>query len=353
MSLDEVVVYHLALPLRRPYVLSFGAVDHFNSFVALATGSDGTQVIGETTPLPGYSHETTALIATELKRLAEDGSLSSFLKRNADHPFVTAPILTCLESEPIAHVAGVVELCPILQCQDPEEIGERVAELAAARARVLKVKIGPELDGALEVVRQTVRAGRACGVRFRYDANQSLQPRSAERILKALDPATTELLEQPLPVDAWPAMRALHSWSPVPLMLDESIVDDRSITAAATCADLVKLKLAKNGSPTRLLRLIEHARRLGLGVILGNGAQGTVGCILEAKVQLAAGLDRAGEMNGFRKLRSDPLGFLVADRNGALAVPRLLPFSEIRRRLEEVSQDVLRVQNIEPLKCAS
>src|SRR5262249_32190821 len=105
-------------------------------------------------------------------------------------------------------------------------------------------------------------------------------------------------------------MASLYASCPVPLMLDESIVDAGDVFRAAGCADYIKLKLAKNGSPARLLELIRQAREIGLKVILGNGVQGMIGCWLEGQVQVLAGLDHPGEMNGFRKLRDNFLSGL-------------------------------------------
>src|SRR5688572_11780703 len=96
-------------------------------------------------------------------------------------------------------------------------------------------------------------------------------------------------------------------------MLDESIRDGGHVLKAAGCADFIKLKLAKNGSPSHLLELIRQAREIGLQVILGNGVQGMIGCWLEAQVQALAGLEHAGEMNGYRKLQKNALAFLAED----------------------------------------
>ena len=62
MPLDRLVIYHLATPLSRPYRLSFGTVNHFDTFIALAAFADGSCRVGESTPLPGYSHETPVLL---------------------------------------------------------------------------------------------------------------------------------------------------------------------------------------------------------------------------------------------------------------------------------------------------
>jgi O-succinylbenzoate synthase len=340
--LEELCIYHVITPLSRPYVLPFGSVEHFNSFVAVAVFGDGAR-FGESTPLPGYSHETAALMAREFEHLATDGDLAGFLRRNNTNPFVTAPLLTCLDVFPLPTVAGPVPLCPILQYHDYSEIAAQVAWLALQGNTVIKVKLSPYLEDCHQIIRHTQRAGEECGVRFRYDANQTLTPEVANVVVKLLCHSTTELLEQPFPVDHWDQMAALHARSPVPLMLDESIVNPPDVERAARCAHLVKLKLAKNGSPWRLLALIRRAQQLGLDVVLGNGVQGTIGCLLEAKVQLVAALTRPGEMNGFRKIRHDPLAFLIQQDDKALIVPATLPVAEIRQALEQHATMIYRI----------
>src|SRR5438270_5849651 len=143
---ESLEVFHLVTSLTRPYVLSFGPLTQFDSFVGLARLSDGTWRCGESMPLPGYSHETTELIASELERFARDRDLPGFLARNVNNPFVTSPVDSCLDGGFPCQVAAIVPLCPILQWNNLGEIGERVAELAAAGNTVAKVKLSGDLD---------------------------------------------------------------------------------------------------------------------------------------------------------------------------------------------------------------
>jgi len=310
MPLDRLVIYHVPTSLNRPYRLSFGVVDHFDSFIALASFADGSFRLGESTPLPGYSHETAELLGREYGLLARHGLLKSFLDRNRAHPFVTAPLLTCLDPTLAKTVDGSVTLCPILQWNHPSEIAESLAEIAGQGNKVVKVKITPNLEEARNLLRETTKAGEQYGLRFRYDANGALDEATAATLVGWMDDASTELLEQPFPTDAWQQMASLYASCPIPLMLDESIRDGSDVFLAAGCADYIKLKLAKNGSPSRLLELIRQAREIGLKVILGNGVQGMVGCWLEGQVQLLASLENPGEMNGFRKIQNNFLGNL-------------------------------------------
>jgi O-succinylbenzoate synthase len=335
---ESLEVFHLVTPLTRPYVLSFGPLTQFDSFVGLARMSDGSWRCGESMPLPGYSHETAELIAGEYERLAADRDLPGFFARNADNPFVTSPVDSCLDDGFPRPVAATVPLCPILQWNDLGEISERAAELAAAGNTVAKVKLSGDLDANRATIRETVRAGATTGLKFRYDANQAMTPDVAATTMYLLDHPSTELLEQPFPVDAWDDQERLSRDCPVPLMLDESIVDAASVERAAGCASIIKLKLTKNRTPSGLRALIRRARDLGLDVILGNGAQGSIGCLVEGWVQSETGLSRPGEMNGYRKVANDPLGFLISDTPTGMRMPSEVDWERVRAMLVASAQ---------------
>jgi L-alanine-DL-glutamate epimerase-like enolase superfamily enzyme len=327
---ESLEVFHLVTPLTRPYVLSFGPLTQFDSFVGLARLSDGSWRCGESMPLPGYSHEAADMIVSEYARLAADRDLAAFLERNAGNPFVTSPVDSCLDDGFPRPAASTVSLCAVLQWNRLDEIGERAAELATVGNTMAKVKLSGDLASNRVTIRETIRSGEVTGLKFRYDANQAMSVDVAVAIVRLLDHPSTDLLEQPLPVDAWADMEALARGCPVPLMLDESIVDAAAVERAAGCASIIKLKLTKNRTPSGLRALIGRARELGLDVILGNGAQGSVGCLVEGWLQAETGLTRPGEMNGYRKVANDPLGFLISDTPTGMHVPGVVDWERVR-----------------------
>jgi L-alanine-DL-glutamate epimerase-like enolase superfamily enzyme len=331
--LESLEVFHLVTPLTRPYVLSFGPLTQFDSYIGLARMSDGSWRCGESMPLPGYSHETAELIASEYAHLTADRDLPGFLERNAGNPFVTSPVDTCLDDGFPRPVGATVALCPILQWNDHCEIAERAAELAAAGNTVAKMKLSGAFEANRSTIRETIRAAESTGLKFRYDANQAMTPDLAAATVRLLDHPSTELLEQPFRVDAWGDQEWLARGCPIPLMLDESIVDAAALERAAGCASIIKLKLTKNRTPSGLRALIQRARELGLDVILGNGAQGSVGCLVEGWVQAETGLTRPGEMNGYRKVVDDPLGFLIADTPTGMRLPEAVDWERVRAAL--------------------
>jgi L-alanine-DL-glutamate epimerase-like enolase superfamily enzyme len=328
MRPTELVVHHLVQPLARPYLLPFGPLERYDCFVAVARFEGGRVGLGESMPLPGYSHETAAQICHELDKLEASRDLGAFRRDNAENPFVLTAIETALDPGPIEGVAADVALCPIVQESEPELLEAEVERLARLGAAVAKVKIAPPVEERAGFLKALAAAGRKHKLRFRFDANQTLDFDGARRALRLLDPETTELFEQPLPIDRWDEMRRLHGESPVPLMLDEAIGGEQDVERAVGAADLVKLKLMKNVTPARVLRLVERARALGLGVVLGNGAQGTIGCLLEARLQTVARLERPGEMNGLSKIQDDPLAGLVEASPVRLRVAADAPLEE-------------------------
>ena len=57
-ALGRIAVHRLRVPLRVPYRLAFGPVEHFDTIIAEATDRDGRTGFGEATILTGYTDET-------------------------------------------------------------------------------------------------------------------------------------------------------------------------------------------------------------------------------------------------------------------------------------------------------
>ena len=334
----ELTIARLLLSLRRPYVLAFGTLHRFDSFVAIARFDDGSIGLGESCPLPGYSHETKELLAASYARLAADEDLTDFYERHRNDPFVTSPVRTALEGPTTAHVTGRVPICPILQWNRIDEIPSQIAKLAAQGNSVAKVKLSADERETRETI-EAVHA-TATSMMFRYDANQAFDFDLAAKTVSWLDHPSTQLLEQPFAIDAWDAMSKLRAVSPIPLMLDESIFDADDVRWAAKCAAFVKFKLMKNGSPKQLASLIHLAQSLGLEVILGNGVQGPIGCWLEGMTQVECRLTHAGEMNGYRKVKDDLLGLTLQDDCLAFTLPQSVDVASLANNVLEHAEEI-------------
>jgi L-Ala-D/L-Glu epimerase / N-acetyl-D-glutamate racemase len=166
-----------------------------------------------------------------------------------------------------ASLAGINPLRPVLTAftlslASPEAMGE-----AGRKARgypLLKLKLG----GAGDIER--LRAVRAAvpNARLIADANEAWEPHETESLLAAAAAEGVELVEQPLPAGNDELLQ--HIKRAVPVCADESVHDRASLDALPQRYDAVNIKLDKTGGLTEALMVAEHARALGLKIMVGS-----------------------------------------------------------------------------------
>jgi L-Ala-D/L-Glu epimerase len=344
-----VEVWHLRLPLSRVYHLSFGDLYAFDTILVRVRTADGRQGWGETTPLPGYSHEDAGGVWRALLELSADvrgrglsAALALLGGRAAQAPFACTGLATACEhalagcAEHIAGDAvpdapssprltdpggGRVALIGTIRSSSPNGIADDVPRLLREGYTTLKIKVGSDVPRDIANVRTAQSALHGAG-RLRIDANQGYTLDEAQAFLCEVSPDGIELFEQPFPPERWDWMERLGAGCPVPLMLDESIETEEDIARAARTPGVryVKFKLMKAGSGARLRALCDRAGRLGLRVVVGNGVAGELGCIHEART-VAGRLSLPGEMNGFLKLTDSLLTEPIRVLDGTMIVP--------------------------------
>ena len=322
----------LKVPLKAPYRLAFGPVEHFDTIVVECEAHDGATGLGEATVLTGYTDETidgswarAGEIAARLKAL-DAAAAHALLKPLAKkHPFTVTAFATALEmlqgnSYLSREREQTVRLLAGINATGEQAVREEIERLYAEGYRTFKVKVGFEVEKDLEHVRcvQGLAAGK---VKLRIDANQGYSREQGVAFVRALDPADVELLEQPCRAGDWDSHMEVVRAAGVPMMLDESIYGLGEIQRAAdlAAARFIKLKLMKLGSLEALGQALERIRALGMKPVLGNGVACDLGCWMEA-CAAARHIDNAGEMNGFLRARAGLLTEGLEVRSGALVL---------------------------------
>lgn len=169
---------------------------------------------------------------------------------------------------PVWRLAGLAPPKPLLTtytigADPPEAMGERAVGFADARALKLKL-VGDGQDAA------RVEAVRRCrpDVWLAVDANQGFTPESLAELTPTLVKARVELIEQPFARDQDALLDGLKS--PIPIAADESVQGLSDVAAMVGRAQIINIKLDKCGGLTEGLAMAAEARRLGLGVMVGN-----------------------------------------------------------------------------------
>ena len=166
---------------------------------------------------------------------------------------------------------------------------ERMAELAENYVKnqgyhILKIKAGINPDDDLRAL-NLIRKAVGEDIRLRVDANQGYDVARAVYALEGMKKYGVEAVEQCLPDwDVDGAVFLKSKISGIQLMLDESIhtVKDAARVCKANAADILNIKLMKCGGLYRGGQISTIAENFGMTCM--------VGCMLESKVAITAGL---------------------------------------------------------------
>ncbi len=296
LPIERVEVFGVAVPLvgsgfKNAYVTKTTQ----KSAVVRLTATDGSIGLGNIDPSPGYSVETieqslaalrdrlapvvTGLDAGNPHRLAAamDTALAGYLDAKAAMEMAVVDMLARRMGIPVHQYLGgaVVE-----QLRFNAWIGILPPDEAAAEARKwfdkgfrsAKIKVGGGINGDRDRV-GAVREAVGPTMALRADANAGYSVDDAIALGRLLEPFAMQLLEQPVADTDLAGMAQVRQAIGIPIMADESITDHASLIAVirAQCADIVKLKVMKQGGFLKCRRMLETASAAGMKVVIGHG----------------------------------------------------------------------------------
>jgi L-alanine-DL-glutamate epimerase-like enolase superfamily enzyme len=170
---------------------------------------------------------------------------------------------------PVWQLAGLSAPQPLrttftLGAETPDVMAEGAKRYADAKS--IKVKLTGELK--LDIARvKAIRAARP-DVWLGVDGNQGFIIDQLDELVAVLEEQQVSLLEQPLARGREADLDGYSS--PVPIAGDESLLTLDDVAGAIGRFDVVKIKLDTCGGLTEGLLMAAEARRLGLGVMVGN-----------------------------------------------------------------------------------
>jgi L-alanine-DL-glutamate epimerase-like enolase superfamily enzyme len=170
---------------------------------------------------------------------------------------------------PAYRLAGIDAPRPLvttftLGADEPEVMAQGARDYAHARA--IKIK----LTGSLELDVARVRAVRDArpDVWLGVDANQGYVAHDLHALVRGMSEQGVALIEQPLPRGSEVDLEGFES--AIPIAADESVLGLDDLAGLVGRFQVVNIKLDKCGGLTEALMMAAEARRLGLGVMVGN-----------------------------------------------------------------------------------
>lgn len=338
MRIAAVSVASHAVRLTQPYAIATGTTSSVELAIVRVESDDGLAGYGAATPEPSVTGETfddcLAALAEESTRALVGrepgpfGALCAAVERGWRETPAAAAALDSALHDLRARAAGLplVELLGRVHDRLPtsvtlgirsrDESLEEAARHVANGFRVLKLKIGLDLEGDLDRI-AAIRERVGEGVALRVDANCGYRPDQVPRLLAECARAGVELVEQPCAPEDDDALRALPLAARRVLVADESIhspADALRLAAQPLYGGFV-VKLMKCGGVTPALKIAAIAAAGGIDLMWGCMDESALGIAAALHAAYAAPATRWLDLDGSFDLATDPArgGFALTD----------------------------------------
>jgi L-Ala-D/L-Glu epimerase len=313
------------LPLKDPFGISRSvSTEKHNIFVQIDDG------IGEAAPnrFYGETPETVEAVLPQLLEVIEEDpfaieqsvdNMEKCLKYNAAAKAAVEMALWDrlgkAAGQPLYKIWGLnAEKTPLSSFTiGLSETSDMIRKVKVAEEYpILKIKMGQPGDlEQLQAIREVTDKV------IRIDANAAWTPKEALYKIDALAELGVEFIEQPLPPENVEGSKWLKERSRLPIIVDESCMNNASIPPLAAQCDGINIKLMKCAGLSEALRMIATARACGLQVM--------VGCMIESSVantalaHLTPLVDYA-DLDGHVLIAEDPYRGLYLDE-GKIQLP--------------------------------
>jgi L-alanine-DL-glutamate epimerase-like enolase superfamily enzyme len=297
-GIRSIEVNLVGVPLVEAFKTAHSVKDIQRSVVVVVRDADGATGIGNIDPSPGYSKES---VADHFRMLrdhfapamigADPANIHAMMARldAIDPAFFDAKAaleMACLDL--VARRAGIsvatmlggavvdeIRFNAWVGMLAPDEAARQAVGWQAKGFRSCKVKVGGDVGTDIDRV-LAVREAVGPGFEIRADANEGFSEADAIAFITGTARAALQLVEQPVAWDDLPAMARIRRHAQtvgVPLMADESVLDHASLVEILRmeAADIVKVKVMKQGGMLGTRRMIATAEAAGVRCVIGHG----------------------------------------------------------------------------------
>lgn len=349
LKIERVEVFGVAMPLVGEYKNAYLSKSVVKSAVVRITASGGAVGYGNIDPTPGYSKESIddslRMLETRLAGLVMgmdptnvhmvlakmEPAVDGYLDAKAAIEMACVDLSARVAGMPVyTYLGGAVkdrlQFNAWIGILPPDEAAKETLQWKIQGFRSAKIKVG----GNIEADRDRVKAIReAVGADFnlRIDANAGYDADTSIKLASMVAPFNLQLFEQPVPADDIAGMARVRKAANavgVPIMADESVLDHASLIRIIRmdAADIVKVKVMKQGGFLNTRRMIATAEAAGIRCVVGHGFGLGVNTMCE--IMLAAtsanvidGLECVGPL----KTRDDIVTHKLDLTKGSIALP--------------------------------
>ena len=345
MKILGIDIHPLQIPLKGTFRNAHDTKTRQESIVVRVRTDEGLTGLGNVDPDPGHSEESFGETLKAVRTLAPDLTgrdpltlsealeiMDRRLPRHLDAKAVLEMALFDLKAKALEQPAHSllggrlkeeVRLNGWIGMLEPDAAAREALGWRDAGFGSVKIKMGSGVKADRDRV-AAVREAVGSGLKLRVDANEAYGVDDAIRLGKALVPLDVALLEQPVSRADYDGLARVRRAIDIPVMADEAIVGSETLVEVIRkeAADIVKVKVMKQGGITRTVRMVHMAEAAGIRCVIGHGFGLTINTLAEIHVAAScANIMDGCESVGPLKMGGDVVKQPLDLKEGRVPVP--------------------------------
>ncbi len=326
MKITNLLVYPVLIPLRKTFRTSLGSTYQYEGVLVKIETDENVFGWGEASPSKNITKETQETVLkslSEIKPLITGETpfeIESIMDKinfvfgssaKASIDIALHDILGKRMGLPLKNVFGdsqnEIRTSITVSLNDVKDAVKEAVKIVDSGGRNIKLKIGLKPDEDIEKIKG-IREAVGYEPRIRVDTNQGYSVETAIKILKKMEKYEIEFVEQPVNAKDIGGMRKIRNNIGIPVMADESVHTPKDAVNIIKndAADMINLKIMKNGGLLNALRIADICSAAGIACM--------VGCMIETKIGITAGthialgkrIIRYADLDGHLDLKFDP-----------------------------------------------
>ncbi|WP_242315026.1 dipeptide epimerase [Bacillus cereus group sp. BfR-BA-01355] len=330
MKITAIHLYAIRLPLRSPFVISYGSYPDMPSIIVKMETDEGIIGYGEGVAddhVTGESWESTfhtlkhtltpALIGKNPMNIEKihdmmDNTIYGVPTAKAAIDIACFDIMGKKLNQPVYQLIGgryheEFPVTHVLSIADPEDMAEEAASMIQKGYQSFKMKVGTNVKEDVKRI-EAVRERVGNDIAIRIDVNQGWK-NSANTLtaLRSLGHLNIDWIEQPVIADDIDAMAHIRSKTDLPLMIDEGLKSSREMRQIIKleAADKVNIKLMKCGGIYPAVKLAHQAEMAGIECQVGSMVESSVASSAGFHVAFSKKIITSVELTGPLKFTKD------------------------------------------------
>jgi L-alanine-DL-glutamate epimerase-like enolase superfamily enzyme len=345
ITIQQVELYKLLIPLKEPFVISLGPVNDAESVIVVIKTDAGITGYGECSPytsINGESIDTCFIVgqyfAKSLKgkdplqikeccaamdkiiygnnsiKSAFDMALYDIAAQHAG-----VPLYTFLGGENNKTLTTDMTV----SIGDPKKMAADALKFKEQGFPAIKVKLGESKEKDVERI-AGIREAIGKDIPLRIDANQGWKVKTAIETLTALEEFNIQHCEEPIARWNFMRLRKVRKNSPIEIMADECCGDhhDAKRLIDLEACDSINVKLGKSGGIFNARKIIGLCEKAKMHMQVGAFMESRLGITAAAHLALSSDYIIHCDFDTPLMFTEDPVsGGIVYEKNGVVKVP--------------------------------